>query len=195
MSACGGGDEEAADNGGGNDDNVITAESLIDWMKGGTFSFDYKIIVETGGQETEGTGAMAIDQGRFAMRSVMDAGGVEMNMRMVMKDDVMYMVDDNAKTYMAMPTTTPDAAGGMNADFTVMEKTGSGEGEVDGKTLPYEEYAVEGSPIKFFMDGDTVYAIVNETGGSTATMIITNASKTVPAELFDIPDDYQDLSI
>jgi hypothetical protein len=79
-------------------------------------------------------------------------------------------------------------------DYSKMKKTGSGTGNVKGKTLPYEEYQSEGYTIKFYIDGGKVYAIETEGEGAKSLLIIEEESKTVPRGSFDLPKDYTLLS-
>ncbi len=195
MSACGGGDDGTSDTAGDDAaDSAGSIESLIDWMKTGTFSYDYKMIMEYDGKTTESEGVMAMDGGDFAITMTGEVAGTAVDTGIIIKDDKMYMVDNANKMIITMSTVSPDLTGGMPTDYADMKKSGSGEGEVDGKTLPYDEYTIEGYSVKYYMDGDKVYAIESEAEGAKSLMIIENASKSIPDGIFDLPEGYQEVS-
>lgn len=170
-------------------------ESLIDWMMGGTFSYDFALTSEYEGQTTESTGSVAMDGNNYAIVSETMVEGVAVKSRIVVLDDVTYIIDDASRLVMEMANTGPEMTGGMPTDYEDMASTGSGQGEVNGRTLPYEEYTVDGVNVKYYMDGGMVYAIESVYEGAYTLMIISNARNTVPAGAFDIPDDYMTMSV
>ncbi|MDR3331658.1 MAG: hypothetical protein LBT08_03435 [Synergistaceae bacterium] len=170
-------------------------ESLIDWMRGGTFSYDFTLKTEGGGSVTEAKGKMAAQGNKFSVYTESKANGADTKSRVISKDGDTYIVDEINRFVMkvsgAMAGQTTEGFGGMIADYSAgMKKTGEGEGVVNGKKLPYEAYEVDGNVSKFYMDGGQVYAIESEGSGYKTLMVITNASKTVPAGAFNIPNDY-----
>lgn len=106
----------------------------------------------------------------------------------------MYIIDEASKSIMEMSVETNQTKG-MMTDYTGIKKTGSGMGEIGGKTLPYEEYAAgeTGGVVRYYIDGGQVYGIESEYEGFKTVMIITNVSNSVPAGTFDLPEGYSSM--
>ena len=170
-------------------------ESLIDWMRGGTFSYDFTLYSEYEGVVSEGSGSVAMSGGNFAMTSEQTSEGVTSKARILILDDVTYIIDDASKLIMKMSGSALDMTGGMPTDYEEMVETGSGEGEVNGRTLPYTEYTVEGVAVRYYMDGGMVYATESTYEGAYSLMIISGASNTVPAGAFELPEGYMEMEM
>ncbi len=170
-------------------------ESLIDWMRTGTFSYDFTLTTEYQGQKTESTGSMAMDDGNYAMTSEQVVDGQQVKSRVLILDGEVYVIDDASMLIMKVGTAGPEITGGLPTDFSEITLVGTGEGEVNGRTLPYEEYTAEGANVKYYMDGDMVYAIESEYEGAWSLMIISNATNTVPAGAFDMPEGYMEMTL
>lgn len=170
-------------------------ESLIDWMRGGTFSYDFTLTSEYEGQRTEGSGSMAMDGGNMAMAMEQTVEGATTQSRILILEGETYIIDDASKLIMKMGAASPEFTGGVPTDYGDIELVGTGEGEVNGRTLPYEEYTAEGVSVKYYMDGGAVYAIESNYEGAYSLMIITNASGTVPAGAFDMPEGYMEMAL
>lgn len=195
MAACGGSKDDSDIAASDDTQSAEAMDSLIQWMEGGTFSYDFKMIMEYEGTTTEATGSMAMDNGNYAMSTETEVDGNAVKARTIIIDDKMYVIDDANKLIISMTSVSADMTGGMPTDYADMEKIDSGKGEVDGKTLPYDEYTIEGYKVKYYMDGDNVYAIESEAEGAKSTMIITNAKKSVSKDVFELPEGYQEMSM
>jgi hypothetical protein len=165
--------------------------SLIAWMMGGTFSYDYTMTSEGPEGKTEGSGSMATDGKNLAMTSETTVEGQAVKSRVIVKDDATYIIDDANKFIMKSPGGM-NPTEGMMTDYSGIAKTGDGTGEINGKTLPYEEYAEgeTGATVRYYLDGGQVYGIESEYEGYKTVMIITNPSNGVPADAFDLPEGY-----
>jgi outer membrane lipoprotein-sorting protein len=167
------------------------ADSLIAWMMGGTFSYDFTMTTEGNGEKTESSGSMAMEGNNLAMTSEMTVEGQAMKSRIIIRDGTTYIIDDANKFIMK-------AAGGMNptagmmTDYSGIAKTGDGTGEINGRSLPYEEYTEgeTGATVRYYLDGGQVYGIESEYEGYKTVMIITNPKNSVPANAFDLPEGY-----
>jgi len=182
----GGGDGSGISVGGGG-----AMGSLIDWMKDGTYSYDYRQISEYEGTTSESSGSMTASGGNLAV--ITNADG--QNSRVIIKDGTMYLVMDDQQLVMTLGAGDIDLSDMGMFDYSKIELIGEGTGDVDGKTLPYEEYAIhdDGSEdinVKYYMEGGQVYAIESSWMGSKSVMIITNASGSARNEMFEIPSDY-----
>ena len=114
-----------------------------------------------------------------------------MQVRMISKDNTIYIVSDNEKLamnvgalgipigdYNAVPTFT----GGMyNA---------KGTGEIRGEILPYFEYNVDNARVRYYMSGDAIKYITFTESEEELVMEILELSTNVDDSLFDIPADY-----
>jgi hypothetical protein len=207
LAACGSTDDTSNDNAGtspqaGSDATAATGSasqepadggqamtSLIQWMIDGTFSYDFTMTAEGPEGKTESTGSMAMDGKNMAVTTEMTVEGQQVKSRIIVKDDVTYIVDDANKLIMKAPGGM-NATAGMITDYSGIAPVGSGTGEIGGKTLPYEEYSQEGAMVRYYMDGGQVYGIESEYEGYRSVMIITNPSKTIPSGAFDLPEGY-----
>jgi hypothetical protein len=167
--------------------------SLIGWMMDGTFSYDFTIKTEGPDGNTEGSGSMAMDGDDMAMTMEMTVEGQAVKSRTIKKGDTMYVVDDVNRMIMQMPVEM-NMTEGMMTDYSGIVKTGEGTGEIDGKTLPYEEYAESetGATVRYYLEGGQVYGLESDYEGYKSVMIIANPSNRAPAGAFDLPEGYTD---
>jgi outer membrane lipoprotein-sorting protein len=206
LSACGG--SSAPSSSGGNTAPATTPaepkpeaaapsgqalDSLIKWMQNGTFSYDFVMTSEGGGEKTESSGSMAMEGNNIAITTTMKVEGQTVNSRVIIKDNVTYIVDDVNKFIMKMPGGGLDITGGLITDYSDIALINSGTGEINGKTLPYEEYESAGATIKYYLDGGQVYGFESESEGYKTVMIITNPSNKAPADAFELPGGYTEM--
>ena len=131
------------------------------------------------------------------MATVGETGG--MSYRTINRDNMMYVIDDRAKTVMVMPFSA--SLGSMTEEpvrTDGMVVTGSGTAQFNGKNLPYEEYSIAGeSRVKsqFFMDGNKPAGIRTIASGQTIDMIILALDQNVPNSAFEIPAGYQKIEM
>ncbi|MDR3365085.1 MAG: hypothetical protein LBS91_09130 [Clostridiales Family XIII bacterium] len=170
-------------------------DSLIGWMAGGTFSYDFELTSEGGGQMVTATGSMAADGGNIAVKQSATVEGQQTESRVIIKDGATYVIDDTSKLVIKMANAGAEITSGMMTDYSGITKVGEGTGEVGGKTLPYEEYTAEGASVRYYMDGGQVSAIVSEYEGYKSTMLVSNPKNSVPAGAFDIPEGYTEMSV
>ena len=175
------------------------AAPLINWMIDSKFSCDYDLIAEGPDGRIEGSGSMAIDGDKVATSMEMTVAGLLVKSRTIKLGDNLYIIDDVNKFIMEMSglnsLESAEATGGMMGDYSGIKPTGSGTGEINGRTLPYEEYAEAelGASVKYFLDGGDVYGIVSEYEGYKITMIIRNAKNSAPAVAFELPTGYSSM--
>jgi len=163
--------------------------SLMGWMQSGTYYMRYTVEMDVGGQKLPAKGTIAVQDDKLATTTEMTFIGMNMKTRMIKVDGAMWSIDDENKTMMKIPVDTSQASP-ETVDYSKIKKVGSGRDTINGRTLPYEEYSVSGEvqvTIKFYMDGDTVYAIETETQGMKSVMIIEEQSKNIPRGSFNLP--------
>ena len=162
--------------------NQVVAESLLDWMKSETFSYDFSSTNTYEGETYTATGSMAMQGDNYAIASKTSEG----ESRIIYKDGITYVIEETSKIIMTMPSGQ-ETGMGIPTDYGEMTKLSNGTGIINGKTLQYEEYQEGEYKMKIYMENGNVYGIESEGEGAKAVMIITNAKKTVPVGTFDIP--------
>jgi hypothetical protein len=169
--------------------------SLISWMKSGTYSYDFTMTSESADGTITATGSIAVDGGKVSTTQETTYDGQTVTSRTILKDDKTYIIDDANKMIIIMSGINEEMTGEIMTDYTGITKTGEGEGEIDGKTLPYEDYTVEGYVVRYFLDGGEVYGMETDAEGFKTVMIITNAKSSVPADAFDLPEGYMEMAM
>jgi hypothetical protein len=181
--------EIAADNPSGElGDEVM---DFINSMATGSFYFDFELYTDDGSEE--GTGSIALDGDKIAMVVSAEESGVMMTMGIIVKDGKTYIVAVDEEMVMVTDGEEFDLTEEfVDLDYSGVVFEGTGEGEINGRTLPYEEYSEDGSDIvRFYLDDGTIYAIETTDDYGTTTMIIENFTTDVDADYFEIPEDFE----
>ena len=172
---------------------IVEEESLqskeqTSLIAGGVFYIEYTLDVEIEGKMVPTDGSLATDGKNTVLLSRTHlAEGVTTEGRVIMKDNVSYMVDDTNKIYMDMGSAIVDSP--LDSIFKLTYRYNSA-GEINGKVLPFEEYVSEnGEYVRFYFDGENLSVI--EAGDYM--MHVTAFSVQSPAGLMDIPPDYTKL--
>nr|AGS53140.1 serine/threonine protein kinase [uncultured bacterium contig00040] len=185
-----------------NTDGSIDARDLLAAIiqGGGTYYIDFTIRIQSTMTDDDwfettdgswalsysGNGSIASDGDKYATRLAISIEGYTQTFRTVRKDGRQYNIDDASRTIEETRVYEEDLF-----EFQNYTKTGEGRGEIDGRTLPYEEYDMDGATTaRFYIDGGRLYGYVLEEEGVRMTMVFTNQSDTVPAGAFDLPSDY-----
>ncbi|MCL1803468.1 MAG: hypothetical protein FWG30_07495 [Eubacteriaceae bacterium] len=163
-------------------------ENLVDWLQAGTYSYDFTMQTTGGGESFEMSGSVFAKGGSYLMQMQ----GTPIAMKVLIKGDEAYMINDEAKTAISM------SLGSIGVDMSVamsdMPKASavsSGEAELDGKKYKYEEYDTGNGIGRFYYDGNSVIAIETNSGDDASMIMkISNTSNTVDSSLFEIPSDY-----
>ncbi|MCL1808269.1 MAG: hypothetical protein FWG42_00700 [Clostridiales bacterium] len=182
---------------------------LIEWMKEGTFSFDYQAVITFGGSTTISKGRLSVDGDNVCINAVEAAnGGTAKDKWLIFKDDELYGIEESMKMIFPMSSNGLfDSALTLNmiTDFRGIVHAGSGTGAIEGKTLPYEEYTIKDirplpeeclkpdASVKYYMDGGRVYGFETDSSGyyeKRIVMIVSNPKNKVPAGVFDLPKNY-----
>ena len=159
--------------------NDSGAAKYFKMFSGGTYHMKAKMV----GGGVESTMEMYIKDGNMANFTEMG--------KMILKDNKMYIISDEAKTVM-VSNTTPSASIGGGIETDGMTLTGSGKDEFDGKNLPYEEYSDgEGNKARYFLDGDKLAGIRNINDEMTIDVIVLVLDQNVPDSAFDVPSGYK----
>ena len=162
-----------------------------DAMRGSKYYMKYTVITDMGGQKMKTKGITGVDGKTIGAEIFMEQ--MNMKTRSLVKDGNMYMIDDATKTYRVMPLQQGATQQSGTADYSAIKFTGSGNGTIEGKTLPYEEYTVNNVVMRYYIDGAKLYAIETKMNNMTTVMLIEEFSTNVPAELLNLPQGYQAL--
>jgi outer membrane lipoprotein-sorting protein len=165
------------------------SELYVDLMSGDEYLMKYRTTMDMEGQAFEIEATLAVSGDNTAIMTV--ANGMESTM--IMKENESYVVDHENKMVLVMPEV-PDA-GDSSFDETTgivnidddMSYLGNGK---EGN-LVYEEYATMDGSVRYYFDGDTFVKMVVDSNGQTMTMEILEFSDKVPDGIFEIPSDYQ----
>ena len=166
----------------------LLSSTYVDMMKGNEYFMKYKASLDLDGTKTEATVTMAVSGENTAMTT--SGQGFESNM--VMKDGKVYMIDHANKMVTSFAQTQTD----VSAETDTIDTSGItyvGTGNEDG--LVYEEYTTDGGTLRYYFDGKDLVKIKMTAEGVETVMEILEMSKEVPADLFEIPADYQNVSM
>jgi FimV-like protein len=172
--------------------------SQIAWFTDGAFSCDFTLINSYSGISQTYTGSVNKDGSNVNMMQVYTVGNNSVPQHYIYYDNTYTLVMDDRKMAFIMSNYNYEELGFYLLDYSDLEITSSGTGEVDGKTLPYDIYSVTGvegvteTNVKFYYDGEAVYAIeIEPQPGYTSTMIVSNVKDDIPEGAFEIPEGYE----
>ncbi|HWQ89768.1 MAG TPA: hypothetical protein VN374_07335 [Desulfitobacteriaceae bacterium] len=170
----------------------LLSKSFADMMKSGKYLMHYKMTISQDGNSTEAEITTAVDGNSISSISV--TNGVKSHI--VIKDKTMYMLNDTNKTYtkITIPDTASTQSGSNKIDTNGLIYTGKGMATLNGKELNYEEYKTDQGTIRYYFDGNKLYAIVVKSSGSEMVMTIIELSNNVTADMFEVPSGYTDTS-
>jgi len=162
---------------------------FVDLMSGDEYLMKYRTTMDFEGQAMEIEAMVAVSGENTAMISKTN----DMESTMIIKGDKSYVIDHASKMVLQLAEVT-DAG-----DSSFDESTGIVDvdpdiaylGEGTEGNLTYEEYASMDGTIRYYFDGDEFVKMVVDSNGQIITMEILEISDTVPDGIFDIPGDYQ----
>ena len=173
--------------------------NLFDWTKTGTYYYETETTSTYGDSVSHYNDIRVKDGDDYASVSVeKDADGtVTRRIHTFKKGEKIVVINDLEKTYMEVPPELMALSEGVQDAFSEMTKISEGTGEINGKTLRYEEYDTGGISSKYFFDNGQVYGYTSELDFGdekiTTVSIITKQSNKVSAELFQIPAGYTEM--
>ncbi|MDD4592274.1 MAG: hypothetical protein PHG06_17880 [Parabacteroides sp.] len=164
----------------------LLSASYVEMMKSGKYLLKYRATIEFEGQsaQLEATAAVAGEDSAFISK----VGGIES--KMIFKEDKVYMIDHANKSILIWSSGAEDEDDGTIDTEGI---TYIGKGIEDG--LDYEEYSTEDGSIKYYFDGKKLVKMIVVTENETMLMEILEMSDKVPDSMFEIPSDYQTVSM
>jgi len=210
LTACGGYDIQATQENVDYDAEVLEEENVVrafhEWLNGDMFSLRYTIIFDNMFQNTtESTGSLAVSGNNIAMSfsSGDEVGPFSNDMRTIIRDGVVYLIDDMDMTITQLPYTEDDFSSSsifMMADYNEIRHVRSGVGEVHGRTLPFEEYTYiqndRTGMMRYFIYNNEVYAFAYTFDFDDYvffTVIFTYMSDNVEEYIFELPTSYTEI--
>jgi len=215
FAACGNKDEPVDD--GGNEALTTIAEDFVPEVIDDDAEITEPDAPAAPGKAAQYFALMA--GGTYHMQSKLEAAGVEsitdtyikdgmtaieteamgQKTRIVTRDNKSYTIMDATKMIMVSEVPADQASAAEEAEAIhafVPTRSGEGTAEFDGKTLPYEEYGIEGAVSQYFFDGDRLAGIRSIAKGDTSVDIVILAlDDNVPDSVFEIPTDYQEMGV
>lgn len=150
-------------------------------------------------EATDGSVKMVMAlSGKDVYMKVAEASSDE-NLTIIIKDSVMYMMDDEAKSGYYF-TADEETMNEYNVEELLSELDIDKEIEeaedvktckvtIDGKEYTFETAETGGG---FLFDNDKLYAIINPVSGNEFNaLIIHDFSSSVPSDIFEVPSDYE----
>ncbi|MBR2743302.1 MAG: hypothetical protein IKD89_06880 [Clostridia bacterium] len=189
--------ESGEETGGGDEaEAVIKSAPYVEMMTNGKFYIHYTSSEVLDGETMEGEYKMAYDDKKLYMNIVSD----DFAMTTISDETTMYLMDDSSKTYFKMSVSDEEDMDPAAEDEEILTSedyvfVGTGEGNIGGRTLYYEEYSTGvDSLIRYYFDGDALYAIEGISDGESSVMYIIEMTDSVDPALFAVPDDYTEMS-
>lgn len=145
---------------------------------------------------------MAVSGSSIYMKTAGASDGQSVDMTILIKDSMMYMLDNSTKTgyYYTVDEETLGEYNieGLLEEFSSVDMDKEIESAADVKVCTVEiggkEYSFEtaGTGAGFLFDGDKLYAIIPaDRSQELNALLINDFSSDVPGDIFDIPADYQ----
>lgn len=166
----------------------LKSEKYVNIIKSGKFYMEATIS----GAKGTSTMKMAKNGGQMGMSAVLPDGT---QAGLVSKDGKNHIIDHANKIIMV--TSAEVAASASNMPAETLDTEGltyvkSGTGSFLGKNLPYDEYrSASGAVTRFYLNGDKLAGMEAVSDDRTDVYEITTLSQSIPAELFNLPADYQ----
>ena len=172
------------------------SKAFTDAMKVDRYYIRYTFISDVDGTRSEGITGANGKNGAFEMIS----SKMDVRTKMLVKNDKAYSIDHNTKTYSVIPSKKNPHATPMYAELRFI---GSGTDNIDGKMLPYEEYALSDRTMRFYVEGIRLFAIEskinvvigNNKSVKTSIMLIHEFSTRIPKGFLDIPQGYRQIDL
>lgn len=118
-------------------------------------------------------------------------------MIIIQKDGYMYTLDPQMKNYNKVESPLKDYADGVLPNDMVTLRTAgyeTGEEKVYGKTYVYEKYTNNNEESTYYFDGDDLVYIRRKNPENTVFFKYNLTKSKVNSTLFEIPDDYLEMT-
>jgi hypothetical protein len=162
-------------------------------MQDGAYGFDF-ILTMKDNADISTTGVVAVKDEKIDM--IMDAEvlGEPGTMHILVADGKTYIMDDTSKTVLTMNDEIGlDMEPFTDSDFADITLKETGEAEVNGETLTFEDYEQGGKTVRFYVKDEEIYAYETMDGENVVLIIFTDFYDDVPDDRFVVPADYTEM--
>jgi len=175
-------------------------------LKSGRIAVEYRVIAQNDDEEYEFTVFFAYDgyTGEEAYRETFDDG---VEYWLIWTSEAIWMLNEENKIFAEMSpeeeeelrhTEEPEPDGEVSDDY--FKKVGSGEEEFNGETRKYIDYKTGNETTRYYFEGREIYGWqedIKYMDGTTTTysFIVTKLYDSIPADAFEIPDDYMEVTL
>ncbi|MDR0851129.1 MAG: hypothetical protein LBN36_01405 [Clostridiales Family XIII bacterium] len=164
---------------------------FIKVLRSGTYAFDFMSITEDNDDSddvdveySEMEGSLIVDGDRLCIFTE--------GIRIIRDGSNAYYVGGEEQFFVR--TDVADISDMTPDYFGSMKKIGEGKGKFDEQSLTYIDYSNDdGSSSRFWFDGNTIYAIVNDNESFIETMFIYAFYDDVDSAWFEIPSSYTEI--
>jgi len=177
----------------------LLSKSYANIMKSGKYFMHYTATIEVNNKSIDAEFKSMSNGTSTSFQSVMNTDGQKITSRILIIGSSQYIMDDENKTYMAISSgqpsgVSPSTDSASKADYTGLTYAGKGTDTLNGKSLKYEEYKIEGGTLRYYFDGTKLYSIVLKTGDVTANMMVIEISDKIDDKLLTL-DGYNKISL
>ncbi|MDX9916641.1 MAG: hypothetical protein RBT15_01340 [Gudongella sp.] len=161
-------------------------------VEGNSYTMQYTIISDVGGEEQEARINFTMDGDNYAMRFESDEGSSDT----IVKDGVMYMVVHDERMVIEFPAmdiqfSEDNLSDPMDVDPDELVFVTSGKTEFAGKMMDYEEYTGFDTTVRYFFDGKRLAGFESLYDDDRSIVIVDKFENGVDSSMFEIPSDYQ----
>lgn len=172
-----------------NSDNLGAklSAAYADMMKNKKYFMKYKTTMNFEGQSAEAESSVAVSDSNMAVTTTVN--GIKSTV--ISKDGKTFMLNDAEKTVMELPQDMQKNTQQNNIETNGLTYVGSGTED----NLAYEKYSTTAGDIKYYFAGNKLVKISVENQGQNLVMNIIEMSNNIPNSMFEIPSDYQKISL
>lgn len=172
-----------------NSDNLGAklSAAYADMMKNKKYFMKYKATMNFEGQSAEAESSVAVSDSNMAVTTT--ANGIKSTV--ISKDGKTFMLNDAEKTVMELPQDMQKNTQQNNIETNGLTYVSSGTED----NLAYEKYSTTAGDIKYYFAGNKLVKIFVENQGQNLVMNIIEMSNNIPNSMFEIPSDYQKISL
>lgn len=198
LAACGGSSGSSSSSGTATNTDTNLADNINEIFQSGTYQMDITTVVESDSESYEINMIIAVDEGDMAGQYTFQG----MAINFVLKDNMYYLIYNDQKMIMSFEADSSDEENMIDLPSVEdlsddgMAFTNQSEVVIDGETLICEEYSISSDEaVKYYFKDNTLVRMEIISGSYTQIMKINEIKATVDSELFEIPSNYQQMSM
>jgi predicted small lipoprotein YifL len=171
----------------------VAMDKLVAKMEDGEFGFDFVLTMKDNA-DISTVGSVAVKDEKIDMIMDTEVLGEPGTMHILVADGKTHILDDAAKTVFTMEEEIGlEMEPFTDSDFADITLTETGEAEVYGETLTFEDYEQGGETVRFYVKNNEIYAYETMDGENAVLLIFTSFEDDVPDDRFVVPADYTEV--